>query len=1421
MIRVLHLSDFHLDGKYEKKSEQLVENIITSLKEQDKIDFVIFSGDMLNKGGIGYDNIDLAFNRFKEILVVPLLKALRLNTNRFFFAIGNHDLIIRPSDISIDNSLDLSIQKEQDVDKLMDMTKDDDTYLRRQECVRKFRDDFYKLYPNGDKQLTPFQSNFKFIVDNNKIGITILNTSWRCNKNDFNRLTLGLQQILSKDTIKFLEDCNCKIAIGHHHYSMLKNFEQIDVEEKIREHYNIYFSGHTHSGQSRLNVKNGKGFFEVICPGFLANNIYEEDIQYQNGYQIVEIDIDKKSEKIEYYEQNKYENFQKIYEQNDCIPDKNDKELIQKLELKTKEQDEKYKKIIEQNKIYPFLKIDDFLDKYNYQYEFIENAKLKQIIKIMQHTKENYRLVALSGMGKTRLVYEAFKSKRGENIYYTDSLNIIDKLKYILQYNSEDNGIIILDNCPKQILDKVKEKLKETKIKGKYRIISLYNILENTEIDSEGAFDKLEYSDTADVVKSYIENTVYLKKKVEIQEFIKRYSGDIPYMAFLLVDSYKQLGAVKLNGGDELLNKLLQTGENDRILALATLALFQPLGYSEHFKDEYEFVIHNNNITLQYDKSNDSIEYLFDSVIKEYKQKQLIEQPSYWINVRPQPLAEWLITKWFNKATSRSFAKMLKDIANNDNLSNRLIEAMHRRLIYMNENESAQELVKNLTKIHGPFDEESIVCSKAGSQLLLSMSYVNPSSVAACIFRNLENTKKEDLYNIVKDDIRRNLVWGLTKLCVKEESFFDAARSLGLLAKSENEEFSNNSVGQFQQLFHIMLSGTLATFEERLKVLEYFRHIQDFNELIIKTIINSFNTRNLMRDGKSMVFGHTKYEEKTPTIKEVKAYWHNEIQILKDIINEDSSLIEYCLDKLPENVYDFCETEASDLLLELLEFFIKKSDIKWLNMRDKLIFECRYSKIKIEKKYKVQFEIWIEKLTPTDFLSRLRDANKFIKFSNKKFEEEKLERFEKMRPFAKEFFKEKIFENQIILGNLMDDEKSNNFEFTKALSEYCKKNKDYNTFNSFILQYILQKDKNYISTFLLEFCSNIDDNIVIGKLDYDLYLNEYYSLSCCLKGMIDGQDMSLLNIILEDVKNGKYSSLYINNYIHYYRHFSNENHLKLCNKLYKVEGIAQIEVFYHYLLNFTNFYNKDSMNDDKYREVTENYLLNFDFQNCPSHNMEIEVIHKMASLLREYSDKTFAKGVSKLIIKILSGAYLANNQFDELFNVLLPKYQDTILDDIFVALTKSYDKSKFFENVRAKIGSGFHTGAGPLFQCNEEKLKKACLQYPDVLPHRFASMCPVYNRDNNGKIISFGQFFYWLISTFPTDKDILLEFSRNLNTICWVGSMQSLYEQQIECYKLLIKFKNKIVKEWALKEIKYTQKELEEEKAKDDYMTMM
>ena len=292
-MRILHFSDFHLNGKNIEKAEHTLKYMLKALKEintERSVDLVIFSGDMLERGGEGYDrDLKAGFNDFKEKIIVPIMGELELPLSRFIFAPGNHDI-----DRNADSErMELDLEKEASTrNGIIQLTKahDVEDFTKRVNAFKKFEKDYYENLDEIIYNPNRFVSTFELVINEVSVGISSLNSVWRCGKNDEHKIALGVNQIVEYN--KHLENKDIKIAITHYPIAFFKDVEREEIRQLYAKHFDMVFCGHSHRGYVNFQAPYRKeAFFEINTSGTLAANTYEHNSNYRNAFQIIDVDL--------------------------------------------------------------------------------------------------------------------------------------------------------------------------------------------------------------------------------------------------------------------------------------------------------------------------------------------------------------------------------------------------------------------------------------------------------------------------------------------------------------------------------------------------------------------------------------------------------------------------------------------------------------------------------------------------------------------------------------------------------------------------------------------------------------------------------------------------------------------------------------------------------------------------------------------------------------------------------------------------------------------------------------------------------------------------------------------------------------------------------------------------------------------------
>jgi len=291
-MRILHISDFHIDQTDRNDSKtHIVDPLLNSIRIQQHshaFDLILFTGDLINIGGKNYGNIKEAFEDFEKVLINPLLEVVNLEKDRFYFVPGNHDIVRTDDRKSTEIGLLNMLLTAQDVNDFFN----DPHGIERMAPFKTFEKKFYNGIKN-DYKYSDFNSCFKIEINGKKVGISCLNSSWRCynSDNDKQKILIGEKQLT--DSIEFLKDCEIRIALSHHHYDWLNPFDSEITATLLKQYFDLYFCGHIHRVNASYTQDPDGRLFTFCASGILSASIRESKRKYENGLAIVDYLLDE------------------------------------------------------------------------------------------------------------------------------------------------------------------------------------------------------------------------------------------------------------------------------------------------------------------------------------------------------------------------------------------------------------------------------------------------------------------------------------------------------------------------------------------------------------------------------------------------------------------------------------------------------------------------------------------------------------------------------------------------------------------------------------------------------------------------------------------------------------------------------------------------------------------------------------------------------------------------------------------------------------------------------------------------------------------------------------------------------------------------------------------------------------------------
>lgn len=1059
--------------------------------------------------------------------------------------------------------------------------------------------------------------------------------------------------------------------------------------------------------------------------------------------------------------------------------------------------------------INPFITFEIFQKTYNTHNvkDLVDCESFRTKRNVIANSSEHVRVLALSGTGKTYQILRAFEeSSKIDNVYYCESV-LHSNFKLALQNLAiaKEGCTIILDNCPRRVCEDVIQEFG-----NKFRVVSAYyDPLDKTEgkISQTLSFDDV---DISQILQGIISDNMIGQMPEEQRSFILYHSGGIPLIALMLTQAYNEHGYYSNIHDNTLMEHLLDIkdeNKSEQRTIMRTLSLFQPIEYDDSKSLQVDFLVNSDKFTPIVQTINRKL--LLKKVVEKLKARTLIEQDSIFINLRPQPLACWLVAEWIHENDMVEALNELSSMPTEIRVP--LMEAMAKRLSFMQKNKDAEDLFAELVKVHGgPFCNEDVVCSDLGSRLILAMSTVNPVAIVECLYTVLYPMAVKDLSIKLKGKARRNVVISLEKLCFCKDSFSKAAMVMARLALAENEDWGNNSKGLFLQLFHVAAAGTECDLNERIKVIKtLILESEDYRLLLLKAIKGAFSYDTVSRMGGAENFGFVTLRDYTPLWSEVYEYWNSLCEILLTWINEEPIFIHEIADIICSNARSLIHAGKSELLFVLVGKIAEKKKNDWAEMHKCLIEIKNYESLKPETLKTL--ELWIENLTPKDVLGRMKDAVHELYAQVGAVDDILNKEEEVVLPYVKEFIANKEHLTSSIYQLLDSNAGYVSWAFNRDVAELMPK-EDIESFCSNITTYIFQKDKSFCSSFLSNVFGIIPFKDLLKPCIDEFYQKGYYDLAVSLYAVTDDSAHGNLTMLIADVNNGSLEIGYIRRYLSNIRYSNIVDIFEMASFLKREINDAQLlfDHISHYWYLDECFANKELV--ALYKASILDYPLD------AKENYNNDFTRLVEKVLKRTKDLNFAKALNEKLIGYLT-AHHSVYRIEELYNTLLTEpFREVVWAEFSAALADIDKRPSLWLNLRYSIGSGFNFGEKVLFRGHIDDMKLFCRDYK-YGPLICASTCPVFNFIEDWETTKeFHPFVIWLVQNYGSDEEVLDELHANMGTFTWTGSPIPLYECRKRCLENLRTYDlPKNVYEWIQLALDNNRNEYEREERNEAY----
>lgn len=1034
------------------------------------------------------------------------------------------------------------------------------------------------------------------------------------------------------------------------------------------------------------------------------------------------------------------------------------------------------------------------------------------------------RIFGHSGLGKTRLVYEALKptttghSKIIGIIYY--DLGLVSDpsalTNYIISHQGHQYGTIIIDNC-----DALTHKTLSGIVSshGGFKIITIG-------FDDDRAIEdakiKLDRKEQENIVGNIIDQKLGFSHSLADRSYVRKISEGYPWMAVKFCDGIISHGMSNLTqySLDDFIRKLLfSTDEGDvEYEIICACAIFSAFGFLD---DSFSSLIKPElavSLQAQMDFIRTKVydgeltETTFRKICLKFKQLDIIEQRGIYYIVKPTVLAIHLAAYWMTVTPRHRIVTVIESLKNFQ-----LDEKFLERLTDLDQLDKAKDIVNELWGENSFFGSAEVINSEWGSLLFRYVVEVNPDSTVETLKRVFSGLDTASLRRLTQS--RRNLVWALEKLVFRKEIFESAAPLLYRLAVAENENWSNNATNQFVHLFQLYLPGTEAPLTDRISVIKWGlkQSESEFTRIGIDALSNGLVIDRFMRGGRaeSQGSGAPLRDYEPSSYQEIYDYWQQIVDLLIIIAKSNTEYLIQVKKAIVKGIRSFTKFNQTNLLQSAIENLVLISNEFWPDAIHELKVAIAYDHAKEETS--AILKSLIDKLTPQDLSTKL-----YLSVTKPEYIHEDEDDLSGARQLGKIFELVKLIKEENLpiekhFKQLLQGNHQLAFSFGEQLATIL--DKPYESLSLMFDELIEIPVKDQNSEFLVGFIKGCN-NEEITKIALQRMLNTKEAAHHAFFA-VRVLKVSFDEIIrlFEAIKKYDLSIVYFSS-LQYGDTLKSYTSLQIIELADLIKDFGLEGRWTAFLLLDAYRDRKPGINSDldHYLEelISEVNMLKAVDQISTIQSFQWGEI--VSLILNQTGKSDFAKIIMGQIIEIYS-TYSLSNSFSNLFPKIIRKLLSNYFDDIWdifgsALLSKNF---VFILKVQMELGAknGWNSSVGVLFENNEinNKIIEWVKSHPEIAPRRIAKMMPIFDQQESGQLHPFARI---IIDNFGSQQSVIDEFSANLASYSMVGSTLEYYEGIRELLNQLRDHQISSVKEWANKSIKEYERKISEEKLEDD-----
>lgn len=1052
----------------------------------------------------------------------------------------------------------------------------------------------------------------------------------------------------------------------------------------------------------------------------------------------------------------------------------------------------------------PLVPLHNEYSKRMWKGEFKKTQLFQQIFDKVTN-RQSFRLLGLPGLGKTRMVGEAFRG-RDNDVYYCDCREqsngaVVQAIERLMQHRGNKNQTVVLDNCSQKLNGYISDSINENGYNCQL-ITIYYNPREDVDSGLEAIFVKV--GDVSGVIEGMLDFVPNMPK--DERETIVELAGGFPLMAQVMIENYQNGIPVVNVSKKDVFERMLGIDSNnasdqDKLKVLTAFSIFKFIGLYGQQEKQGRFIANNRIITNIRGTEDDNL-FLFKEVYGQYTKMEILEKEGNLVLMRLIPLAIYLCKSWFDRQTTESISELIEQIRSHqdEGTRNMLIESLSRRITLLAEVPLAKELNDGLTDPdRSPFLSEEVVLSPLGSRLFLAFSEVNPEACAYSLWRFLVNKTDEEIKAI--DLVRRNLAWALDHMAFDCRSFKNAMLTLARLSLVETEEYlANNTTGLFVDRFSILLPGTEVDLMSRISILKELSKEKHYRRLIRKSLHRALGVGHFHRSGGAEKQGTKILKDYVPTYNEVSSYLNTCLDMLMEFTDNQQD-IDNISKTLADNASGYYLQGFDDFLIRGLNEIAPRRHFLWEEMNDSLSFIIDYNALKRNNYRLEEIVEWRKRLTKDDYVYTLLHAAKDISRNYKNsFEQSQKKIRERYEELAKELIDKEYYKNSSVMSGILSGRCFYYNVYGTALSAYSKEKGIQEELLMSIMDKVLNQEVSHDSESLFIYSLlNVEDRGLLDKIYESVLKSEKKRLLPAMYA-IKAECTANKSQLFELLDKGE---LTLNDFSGYFNYLSLMDYdvKYVANRLlkYGADGAQLVLAHCH------NFLFDESELDKEYEAIGRRCLL---MVNLNGIRMDDYVyFQSVEKYLVKYYDEELVLHIQEIQEEALKDVHFRNNYYlDRLYESILKKYTDLLKPRIFKLLGDKEMRYSWINLLRTCYSQGEGV-VPPTYTLISSEAWFEWLREDDKNERAYTlAMIFSYAEENLAnqdmlKLID----GYWCAEI----KDAL---SSRIHSFSWTGSGIPLYKSRIAlCEDYILKLTNEEAKDWFKQDIAYWKKEIEQE----------